>query len=120
LRIGVRSYGRCSERSAPRERRFGRRDDASDRPGLIDKNGGSMKKRFASVLTVVAALAATGAGTAGAHDTNVAVQSANIGQSSFAASSATQFAGPALVNLNASSASAANYASIVQLLSQSN
>jgi hypothetical protein len=79
-----------------------------------------MKKRFASVLTLVAALAATGVSTASAQDTNVGVQLASITQLSSANSSATQFAGPAFVNLNASSAESANYAAIVQWLSQSN
>ena len=39
-----------------------------------------MKKRFASVLTLVAALAATGVTTASAQNTNVGVQVANISQ----------------------------------------
>jgi hypothetical protein len=79
-----------------------------------------MKKRFAAVLTVVAALAATGVSTASAHDTNVGVQVASIDQTSIAASSATQNAAFSLVNLNSSSAQSANFAAIVQLLSQSN
>ena len=79
-----------------------------------------MKKRFASVLTLVAALAATGVSTASAQDTNVAAQVASINQTSLAASSATQIAGFSLFNLNLSRAESANYAKIVQLLSQSN
>ena len=77
-----------------------------------------MKKRFASVLTLVAALAATGVTTARRAKPNVGVQVANVSQTSLAASSATQIAGFSLVNLNSSSAQSANYAAIVQLLSQ--
>ena len=77
-----------------------------------------MKKRFASVLTLVAALAATGVSPASAQDANVGVQVASITQTSLAASSANQIAGFSLVNLNSSSAQSANYAAIVQLLSQ--
>ena len=78
-----------------------------------------MKKRFASVLALVAALAAMGANTASANDTNVGVQLANIEQLSSASSFASQFAGSG-INTNVANASSANYAAIVQLLSQSN
>jgi curli biogenesis system outer membrane secretion channel CsgG len=76
-----------------------------------------MKKRFASVLTLVAALAATGVSTASAQGTNVGAQVASINQTSLASSSATQIAGFSF-NWNSSSAESANYAAIVQLLSQ--
>jgi hypothetical protein len=79
-----------------------------------------MKKRFASVLTVVAALAGTGVSTASANDTNVGVQMASISQTSLASSSATQFADFSFVAVNKSEAESANYAAIIQLLSQPN
>ena len=77
-----------------------------------------MKKRFASVLALVAVLAAIGVNTASAQDTNVAAQVASINQTSLAASSATQISGFSLINVNSSSAASANYAAVLQLLSQ--
>jgi hypothetical protein len=77
-------------------------------------------KRFVSVLTVVAGLAATSVGTAGANDTNVAVQSASTTQLSSATAFAEQFASSGFITENVSIAESANYAVILQSLSQSN
>jgi hypothetical protein len=91
-----------------------------DRKILLGK-GRARMKRFAIALALAAGLGAAGAGTAGAADTNVGVQVATITQTSVALAPAVQFGGGWFSsNLNASYASAANYASITQLQAQIN
>lgn len=78
-------------------------------------------KRFAIAFALVAGVGAIAVGTAGAADSNVGVQLGYITQTSVASAPAVQFGGGFLsTNLNASYASSANYASIVQWLAQSN
>ena len=76
-------------------------------------------KRIASIFAAGVCAAGTFAGVSSAGGPNVAVQSASIKQAALANAPATQFAGGTLsVNINASNASAANYASITQWLTQ--
>lgn len=75
-------------------------------------------KRFASILALIVGIAVSAAGTASAG-TNVGVQQARISQTALASAPAVQFGGGTRsVNLNASNASAANFASINQWLAQ--
>lgn len=78
-------------------------------------------KRIVATATAAFALAGLGAGSAFAWgDTNVASQDAGIGQFSVAKSSAWNFGGGAVVNMNSSTSTSKNLAGISQLLSQFN
>jgi hypothetical protein len=78
-------------------------------------------KRIVIALALVLGVGATGASTAGAADTNVAVQLASITQTAVAYAPAVQYGGGFLsTNLNVSHANAANFASIEQWQAQFN
>lgn len=77
-------------------------------------------KRIIALCSTVVALAGVGASAASAQSTNVGVQIASITQTSAAVAPAVQLGNGGLFNNNSSSATSANYAAIVQGLTQFN